>query len=214
MVIEDLARLLWSSCLWASASKRPLANQIVVSNIDTSCLSKKINRCRNCLPVWPYNHAANKFKLRHETATKRTPRTLTRLGVRSLLPHLGFYAGRGVSGMGCRPARPNCAVLSNAMRRFNAPPCKREHRTPIRRARPSAVVWHSTNRHLRRMCGRVTQRSGPIRYGIVDGIDVRDSRVHNYSARWNAAPSHDFLCSKARHVQADNVPLRPVTPCN
>jgi hypothetical protein len=30
------------------------------------------------------------------------------------------------------------------------------------------------------MCGRVIQSSGPIRYGIVEGIDVRDSRVHNY----------------------------------
>jgi hypothetical protein len=27
--------------------------------------------------------------------------------------------------------------------------------------------------------GRVIQSGGPIRYGIVDGVDVRDNRVHN-----------------------------------
>jgi putative SOS response-associated peptidase YedK len=117
--------------------------------------------------------------------------------------------GGGVSGMGCRPARPNCAVLSNAMRRFNAPPGRRERRTPIRRARPSAVVWHSTNRHLSRMCGRVIQSSGPIRYGIVDGIDVRDSRVHNYPSRWNAAPGHDLLVIRRNH-QTGEVSLDPL----
>ena len=30
-----------------------------------------------------------------------------------------------------------------------------------------------------RMCGRVIQSSAPIRLAIVDGLDVRDSRVHN-----------------------------------
>jgi len=43
------------------------------------------------------------------------------------------------------------------------------------------------------MCGRVIQSSGPLRYGIVDGLDVRDNRVHNYPPRWNAAPSQDLL---------------------
>jgi len=41
------------------------------------------------------------------------------------------------------------------------------------------------------MCGRVIQSSGPLRYAIVDGVNVRDSRVHNYPPRWNAAPSQD-----------------------
>ena len=40
------------------------------------------------------------------------------------------------------------------------------------------------------MCGRVIQSSGPLRYAIVDGMNfLRDSRVHNYPPRWNAAPS-------------------------
>jgi hypothetical protein len=30
------------------------------------------------------------------------------------------------------------------------------------------------------MCGRVIQSSGPLRYAIVDGMNVHDSRVHNY----------------------------------
>src|SRR5689334_16425146 len=41
-------------------------------------------------------------------------------------------------------------------------------------AQPSAVVWQPTNRQLRTMCGRVIQSGGPIRYAIVDGIDVHD----------------------------------------
>jgi hypothetical protein len=43
------------------------------------------------------------------------------------------------------------------------------------------------------MCGRVIQSSGPVRYAIVDGMKVRDSRVHNYPPRWNGAPSQDLL---------------------
>jgi hypothetical protein len=39
------------------------------------------------------------------------------------------------------------------------------------------------------MWGRVIQSSAPIPYGIVeDGMNVRDSRVHNYPPRWNGAP--------------------------
>ena len=43
------------------------------------------------------------------------------------------------------------------------------------------------------MCGRVIQSSGPLRYAILEGMDVRDNRVHNYPARWNGAPSQDLL---------------------
>ena len=49
------------------------------------------------------------------------------------------------------------------------------------------------------MCGRVIQSSGPLRYGIVDGMHVRDSRVHNYPPRWNAAPSQDLLVIRRNH---------------
>ena len=43
------------------------------------------------------------------------------------------------------------------------------------------------------MCGRVIQSSAPIRLAIVDGLDVRDSRFHNYPPRWNGAPSQELL---------------------
>ena len=49
------------------------------------------------------------------------------------------------------------------------------------------------------MCGRVIQSSGPLRYGIVDGMNVRDSRGHNYPPRWNAAPSHELLVIRRNH---------------
>ena len=49
------------------------------------------------------------------------------------------------------------------------------------------------------MCGRVIQSSGPLRYAIVDGMNVRDNRVHNYPPRWNAAPSQELLVTRRNH---------------
>jgi len=49
------------------------------------------------------------------------------------------------------------------------------------------------------MCGRVIQASGPLRYAIVDGLNVRDSRLHNYPRRWNGAPSQEFLVIRQNH---------------
>ena len=49
------------------------------------------------------------------------------------------------------------------------------------------------------MCGRVIQSSGPIRLAIVDGLDVRESRVHNYPPRWNGAPSQELLVIRRNH---------------
>jgi putative SOS response-associated peptidase YedK len=49
------------------------------------------------------------------------------------------------------------------------------------------------------MCGRVIQSSGPLRYGIVEGMDMRDSRVHNYPPRWNGAPSQELLVIGGNH---------------
>ena len=59
------------------------------------------------------------------------------------------------------------------------------------------------------MCGRVIQSSGPIRYGIVEGLDVHDSRVHNYPPRWNAAPSQELLVIRRNH-QTGEVSLDPL----
>src|SRR5439155_6592514 len=46
-----------------------------------------------------------------------------------------------------------------------------------------------SDHYIRTMCGRVIQSSGPLRYSIVDGMNVRDSRVHNYPPRWMQRPS-------------------------
>jgi len=49
------------------------------------------------------------------------------------------------------------------------------------------------------MCGRVIQSSGRLRYGIVEGMDMRDSRAHNYPPRWNAAPGQELLVIRCNH---------------
>jgi putative SOS response-associated peptidase YedK len=59
------------------------------------------------------------------------------------------------------------------------------------------------------MCGRVIQSSGPSRYGLVEGMDVRATRVHNYPPRWNAAPSQDLLVIRRNH-QTGQVSLDPL----
>ena len=43
------------------------------------------------------------------------------------------------------------------------------------------------------MCGRVVQVSDPIRLSIVEGLNVRDTRLSNYPRRWNGAPSQELL---------------------
>src|SRR5436190_22452698 len=62
---------------------------------------------------------------------------------------------------------------------------------------------------MQAMCGRVIQSSGPLRYAIVDGMNVRDSRVHNYPPRWNAAPSQELLVIRRNH-QTGEVSLDPL----
>ena len=49
------------------------------------------------------------------------------------------------------------------------------------------------------MCGKVIQSSGPVTLAIVDGLDVRDSRVQNYPPRWNGAPSQELLVIRRNH---------------
>jgi hypothetical protein len=50
------------------------------------------------------------------------------------------------------------------------------------------------------MCGRVIQSSTPFRLAIVEGLDVRDGRVHNYPPRWNGAPSQELLVCRTQHA--------------
>jgi putative SOS response-associated peptidase YedK len=43
------------------------------------------------------------------------------------------------------------------------------------------------------MCGRVIQSSGPLRFSIVEGLNLSDSRMANVAPRYNAAPSQELL---------------------
>src|SRR3954463_1895666 len=57
--------------------------------------------------------------------------------------------------------------------------------------------------YISAMCGRIIQSGGPLRYAIVDGLNARDSRVHNYPPRWNAAPSQELLVIRRNHKTGD-----------
>ena len=59
------------------------------------------------------------------------------------------------------------------------------------------------------MCGRVIQSSPLARLAIVEGMDVRDSRFHNYPPRWNGAPSQELLVIRRNHHTGD-VSLDPL----
>jgi putative SOS response-associated peptidase YedK len=74
---------------------------------------------------------------------------------------------------------------------------------------PAEVVCSTSANHIAVMCGRVIQSSAPIRYAIVDGMNVRDSRVHNYPPRWNGAPSQDLLVIRRNHKTGE-VSLDPL----
>ena len=49
------------------------------------------------------------------------------------------------------------------------------------------------------MCGRVIQKSGPLRLAIVEALDVSDSRLGNVPRRYNAAPSQELLVIRHNH---------------
>ena len=75
--------------------------------------------------------------------------------------------------------------------------------------RDAALARALIGDYIRAMCGRVIQSSGPLRYAIVDGVNVRDSRVHNYPPRWNAAPSQELLVIRRNH-QSGEISLDPL----
>src|SRR4029077_8024043 len=49
------------------------------------------------------------------------------------------------------------------------------------------------------MCGRVIQKSGPLRLAIVEGLDVSDRRLGNVPPRYNVAPSQELLVIRHNH---------------
>jgi SOS response associated peptidase (SRAP) len=77
------------------------------------------------------------------------------------------------------------------------------------RVQMPALARTLTGDYIQAICGRVIQSSGPLRYAIVDGMNVRDSRAHNYPPRWNAAPSQELLVIRRNH-QTGEVSLDPL----
>ena len=71
------------------------------------------------------------------------------------------------------------------------------------------MAYRFAKDYIQGMWGRDIQSSGPLRYAIVDGMRVRDSRVHNYPPRWNAAPSQDLLVIRRNHRNGE-VSLDPL----
>lgn len=53
------------------------------------------------------------------------------------------------------------------------------------------------------MCGRIIQAAGPLRYKLVDGLDVRDSRLSKLPRHYNGAPSQEFLVIRQNHRTAE-----------
>jgi putative SOS response-associated peptidase YedK len=101
--------------------------------------------------------------------------------------------------------------MSNSLTWYDVEPCTADinHRLPIFQGLETALACALTDDYIRRMCGRVIQSSGPLRYAIVDGMNVRDSRVHNYPPRWNAAPSQELLVIRRNH-RTGEVSLDPL----
>jgi putative SOS response-associated peptidase YedK len=63
----------------------------------------------------------------------------------------------------------------------------------------AAVARTLPNAYIPHMCGRVIQSSGPLHYALVEGMNMRESRMYNYPRRWNAAPSQDLLVIRRNH---------------
>ena len=59
------------------------------------------------------------------------------------------------------------------------------------------------------MCGRAIQSSALARLAIVGGMDVHDSRFHNYPPHWNGAPSQELLVIRRNH-RTGEVSLDPL----
>jgi len=49
------------------------------------------------------------------------------------------------------------------------------------------------------MCGRIIQASGPLRYQLVEGLDVPDSRLSNVPRRYNGAPGQELFVIRQNH---------------
>jgi hypothetical protein len=55
--------------------------------------------------------------------------------------------------------------------------------------------WREERREVDRLRA-VEVGGGPLRYAIIDGINVRDGRAHDRPPRWNGAPSQELLAQR------------------
>ncbi|MGB8279017.1 MAG: SOS response-associated peptidase [Methylovirgula sp.] len=53
------------------------------------------------------------------------------------------------------------------------------------------------------MCGRIIQASGPLRYQMVEGLDLPDCRLSNMPRRYNGAPSQERLVIRQNHESGE-----------
>lgn len=58
------------------------------------------------------------------------------------------------------------------------------------------------------MCGRIIQASGPLRYKLVDGLDVPDSRQSNIPRRYNGAPTQELLVIRQNHETGERASIK------
>jgi putative SOS response-associated peptidase YedK len=59
--------------------------------------------------------------------------------------------------------------------------------------------WLAYDPYINTMCGRIIQASGPLRYQLVDGLDVPDSRLSNIPRRYNGAPGQELFIIRQNH---------------
>jgi SOS response associated peptidase (SRAP) len=74
---------------------------------------------------------------------------------------------------------------------------------------PVAGIALHVSLYPRACAGESSRAAGRLGYAIVDGMNVRDSRVHNYPPRWNAAPSQELLVIRRNH-RTGEVSLDPL----
>ena len=78
--------------------------------------------------------------------------------------------------------------------------------------------WRWYGAYIETMCGRIIQASGPLRYQLVDGLDVPDSRLSNIPRRYNGAPSQELLVIRQNHATGErsrsaHIRLAFTVPC-
>jgi SOS response associated peptidase (SRAP) len=115
-------------------------------------------------------------------------------------------ANAGVEARHLRRPEGNCSYLQRRSARLPEAvldPLRPYRPPPGERARDGCQTDPDVSIYALRMCGRVIQSSGPIRYAIVEGFDVRDSRLSNYPRRWNGAPNQELLVIRENHKTSE-----------